>query len=156
MALTPYAHKALQQYCDRAGAQGPENRTILEAVKLTVTQRQALNEALTKRWGRTYLSPMILDIKPRHGYESRVLKDGFSAEKYVEWLVLGCSDVAVVDVGTDDRIRLAVKGITDETRVSYDIHVLISSDAHGKVHIFDVIPRGLPPRQKKTAPSAIP
>jgi hypothetical protein len=35
--------------------------------------------------------------------------------------------------------------------------VPITSDAFGYVHVFDVIPKGLPPRRhKKTAPSAFP
>lgn len=157
MAVIPDAHRALTIYNQRAHANGPENLTIWDAVILTHVQQDGLTKALTEFWRRKYICPRILDIKPKHGYESRVIKDGYSGDQYVEWLVAGCSDVAVVD--TNDhrgRARLAIYGVEDHHSVTYDILIPIASDAHGRVHVFDVIPRGLNPRQKKTAPSAIP
>ena len=69
----------------------------------------------------------------------------------------GCSDVAEVETDATGRPRLVIKRVMDEARnVQFDIHVPIGSDTRGFVHVFDVIPRGLAPRQKKTAPSAIP
>ena len=157
LALLTSAHKALCKYVQRASKSGPDNSSIVGAVNLTLKQRDALSAALTKYWKRPYLCPKTLDIKPRHGFESRVLKDGFSAETYVDWLALGCSDSAVVDTNEQlGRARLATYGVSDTLGERYDILVLISSDAHGRVHIFDVIPRGLEPRRKKTAPSANP
>lgn len=99
---------------------------------------------------------MLLDIKPQHGYRSRVLKDGFAGSQYVEWLVAGCSDVAEVSTDSVGRPNLIVRPVEDGRQVAYDILVPIRSNQDGRVHIDDVIPKGLPARQKKAAPSAGP
>lgn len=156
LAIIVAAHKALNAYLEQSQKEGkPLNVTVFGAVCLTLEQQTAVSAALTAYWCRDYRCPKILDIKPRHGYESRVLKDGFSGEQYVEWLVAGCSDVAVVSCDGQGRPRLVVRCVQDQHPAVYDIVVPINSDAHGKVHISGMIPSGLEPRQKKTAPSAV-
>lgn len=156
MAMTPDAHKALTRYCDWAAQTGPPNDTIFATVRLTLEQQQALARALTAHWGRQYACPREIDLKPRHGYESRCMKDGFSKERYIEWLVAGCSDTALIDTDHVGRPRLVIRHVQDESSCTYDFVVPINSDTHGRVHIGGVIPSGRPARQKKTAPSAIP
>lgn len=157
MALTVAAHKALTMYVERADIDGPAKQTIVRAVALTLAQKQAAELILREYWGQpSYACPSILDLKPQHGYRSRVQKDNYPSPRYVEWLVAGCADVAAVRADPSGRPQLLVAGVEDETGHTYDLLVPIRSDVHGYVHIDDVIPKGLPPRQKKTAPSAFP
>ena len=156
MAFTPDAHKSLQSYVAQVLASGVAHQaTIRNAILLTGVQHQTLTNRLREFWGnQSYQCPFILDVKPRHGYLSRVLKDGFTPEQFAEWLVAGCSDVAEVVVDRVGRPGLIVRSVTDERAISYDILVPVRSNISGYVHVDDVIPRGL--QGKKTAPSAIP
>ncbi|MBO9748934.1 MULTISPECIES: hypothetical protein [Xanthomonas] len=147
MAFRPDAHKELIRYISSAGGQ-PPRQTIRKAIILTSQQQSDLTTALRQLWGsQTYVCALQLDLKPQHGYNSRVLKDGFSGAKYVEWLVAGCSDTAVVGVEKNGRPHLLVPGVIDGLN-TFDIVVPIRSDALGYVHIDDVIPKGLPSRNK--------
>ena len=143
MALIPAAHKALVNYVGQASLGTPTNIVIVGAVVLTLIQQREISDALTQFWGRQYLVPKILDLYPRHGYESRVLKDGFSGTQFVEWIVAGCSDAAIVNCDGRGRPRLVVPNVSDHFNTTYDIVVPVGSDTHGKVQIFDVIPKGL-------------
>lgn len=159
MALTTDAHRALLLYVSQAREQDePHKATIHKAVILTAGQRDKIAAILSAFWGTEYRCPPELDLKPQHGYRSRVIKDGFSAERYVEWLVLGCSDVA--QVAQDDRGRphLAIACVKEKDTPggSYTLQVPIRSTAGGYTHVDDVIPKGLKPKQKKAAPSALP
>lgn len=150
MAFRPDAHKQLIRYVEAVSGE-PNKETIRGAVLLTEDQRASLEFILRKLWGRTdYRCPLNLDVKPQHGYRSRVLKDGFTAEKYAEWLVAGCSDTATVGTDANGRPHLLVAGTVDGNHV-YDIVVPIRSDASGYVHVDDVIPKGLPPKSKARA-----
>lgn len=142
----------------RASKQGalPEQLRIREAIVLTNNQIVRVSEILTALWRREYLCPAILDLRPTHGFESRILKDGYSLARYVEWLVLGCSDAAEVAAEQSGRPHLLVRDVCDEGSQKYDIVVPLRSDYRGVVHVDGVIPRGLSPRRKKTAPSAVP
>jgi hypothetical protein len=133
------------------------NATAKAAILLTARQHAGVSEHLAAYWGRPYVCPPVLDLKPLHGYRSRVEKDGFRPEEFVEWLVAGCSDVADVAVQPNGRPYLIVRDISDGWPTTFDLVVPITSDHFGYVHVFDVIPKGLPARRhKKTAPSAIP
>ncbi len=158
MAITPEGHRALEAYIANAQRFGrPDRINIGQAVTLTDSQVEALTRILTEYWGRPYECPKVLDIKPHHGYLSRVNKDNYPPDQYVLWLVAGCSDVATVEVEeANGRPRLVISNVCDHHSKSYSLIVPVRSDTHGHVHIDDVIPKGLPPRQKKTAPSAIP
>ena len=151
------------RYVEHAALSGvPQNATAKQAVALTCLQQAQLTRHLTAYWGRPYECPRVLDLKPRHGYASRVLKDGFDPTDFVEWLVAGCSDVAEVAVQPNGRPFLIVPAMEGRWPCRFDLVVPITSDAFGYVHVFDVIPKGLPARRrvkrghKKTAPSAIP
>lgn len=68
----------------------------------------------------------------------------------MEWLVLGCSDVAEVDVDHLGRPHLVVRGVTEaDSQAAYDVVVPIRSNADGFIHIDDVIPRGLAGKKKQ-------
>lgn len=145
MAITPGAHKKLEAYAQNCLAAGKALRQVVDrAVVLTATQQQELTLILSAFWRRDYPCPPILDILPQHGYQSRVIKDGFSADDYVLWLVAGCSDVAMASTGPGGRPRLEVQVTNDDKGRSYTLLTIISCDAHGRVHINDVIPKGLP------------
>jgi hypothetical protein len=157
LALTSGAVEALKIYIAQAGAAGaPHKLTIRQAVILTEAQRAEISALLAGVWKREMVCPLMLDLKPQHGYQSRVLKDGFTAEQYAEWLTIGCADVAEVSTDANGRPNLIVRAVVDHHSISYDVLVPIRSDAFGNVHVDDVIPRGLRPKQKKTVPSAFP
>lgn len=152
MAITPGGLRKLEEYieaCKQAGGAVPRN--IARAVALTEEQRAALTAILTAYWRKSYACPALLDIKPQHGYQSRVGKDGYDPADYLLWLVTGCSDVAAATTDPTGRPRLEIKALNDDKGRTYDLVVIVSCDARGNVHINDVIPKGLPP-QKKTAP----
>ena len=159
MPLTSSGKKALKHYCTTATNSGgnPPKFNIAEAVKLTPAQREAVSAALTRAWGRAYICPFGLDIKPRHAYESRIIKDQYPISDLILWFELGCSEGATVhSEPAGGRTCLVYEGWTQYDQ-RFDIRVLISADTHGNVHIFDVIPKGLEPiKQKKAAPSADP
>ncbi|NUS60929.1 MAG: hypothetical protein HOQ01_08275 [Lysobacter sp.] len=163
MAITEDAQRWLMRYVEHAAVSGvAHNATAKQAVALTCLQQAHLTRHLTAYWGKPYECPRVLDLKPRHGYASRVLKDGFAPVDFVEWLVAGCSDVAEVRVQGNGRPYLIVPAMDGRWSCNFDLIVPITSDAFGYVHVFDVIPKGLPAqkqekrRHKKTAPSAIP
>lgn len=158
MAITASAQKALERYSTDAKALGRAIKyTIASAVNLTEAQRRDLTDILTHFWGKPYECPAVLDIKPQHGFQSRVEKDGYAVEDFVLWFVAGCSDVAVAGTDGTGRPRLVVDNLTDDKGRTYSLVVIISCDAHGHVHINDVIPKGLPPRhKKKQTPRRIP
>ena len=158
MVMTPDAHRWLLHYVEQARASGlPHRATAKAAVALTVRQHAQLEARLKAYWGAHYACPAVLDLKPEHGYRSRVDKDGFTPDDYVEWLVAGCSDVADVATQPNGRPYLFVCDVHDGWDRPFDLIVPITSDHFGYVHVFDVIPKGLPARRhKKTAPSALP
>ena len=79
--MTPSAVKALQNYIARADAAGEARKvTIFKAVVLTKAQRTEVELLLTGFWKKPMGCPLLLDIKPQHGYRSRVLKDGFTGQ----------------------------------------------------------------------------
>jgi hypothetical protein len=145
MSITKQAITALGKYLDRADKGHIGKDTIYQAVVLTASQQNQITAYLRKLWNNsTYNCPPVLDIKPKHGYESRVLKDGFASPIYLEWLILGCSDAAIVD--TDDRERPRLKSglMLDFVGENYHLLVPVRSDVRGVVYVDDVIPKGLP------------
>ncbi|HEY4292483.1 hypothetical protein [Luteibacter sp.] len=149
MALTPSAAKALASYCVQASEAGdPPRATIKGAVVLTIEQQEGITYYLSAFWAGDVKCPIVLDLKPQHGYRSRVLKDGFTGDQYAEWLAVGCSDVAEVSADRNGRPNLIVRAVDDGRRVTYDVMVPIRSTQDGYVHIDDVIPLGLPGKTK--------
>jgi len=146
MALLPGSQRALLDYLASAKASGDaKKQTIARAVKLTAIQQSRLQAALQALWRRAdYICPQYIDLRPLHGYASRVLKDNFPPEQYGDWLVLACSDLAVVGTDTRGRPRLCFGPNIDFPDHSYTLVAPVTSDAFGYVHINDVIPSGLP------------
>lgn len=151
MAFTTVGLRVLGEYVARAQEKGViEKITINNAVALTALQQAQLQQLFINLWNRPgYICPSKLTLKPRHGYESRVIKDGFSGEQYIEWLVAGCSDNAVVASYNGSRIHLGFGPMGDYPNVTYRLEVPVRSDFHGSVYIDDVIPYGLQKGAKK-------
>jgi hypothetical protein len=144
MAITIPAQRVLGEYVARAQSTGVAEKLVINnAVNLTPQQQLDIQKFLTAVWDRPYICPPVLPIMPKHGYESRVLKDGFSGQEYVDWLVAGCSDAAVVDLYAGSRIFLRFGPMLDYPNVTYHLEVPIHADASGKVHIMSVVPKGL-------------
>lgn len=146
VALTSDGHKALLQYVAQAFQSGnPHKATIREAVLLTQAQRTEIAQVLRAFWrSPEYRCPLSLDLKPRHGYESRVIKDRFPASVYAEWIRLGCSDTAAVAMDGRGRPYLRVANVRLEgVARAFELQVPIRSTADGNVHIDGVIPKGL-------------
>lgn len=152
MALTKGGSKALSQYFERTQASDKvEKFTIKAAVELTPKQQTDIQAILGVLWALASCAcPLVLDLKPHHGYASRVIKDCFSAAQYGRWLELGCSDSATVGQDANGRPRLVYAAMIDYPGYRYNIMVPIRSDARGAVHIDDVIPAGLPAGALKT------
>jgi hypothetical protein len=146
MAITTAARRVLHEYVTRIQTCGKlEKLTIVDAVRLTPPQHADLQNLLVKMWNRpNYICPKNLALKPKHGYSSRVLRDGFSARQYLEWLEYGCSDAAIVGSEPDGtRMHLAIGPMDDFPNITYRLIVPVHSDSNGSVHIDDVIPKGL-------------
>jgi hypothetical protein len=147
MAITTAGRRVLREYITRVESTGKvEKLTIANAVRLTPKQQTDLQNLLVNMWDRpSYICPQNLAIKPKHGYESRVLRDKFSGEQYAEWLEQGCSDAALVEADEyGKRIHLAFGPMGDYPNITYKLVVPVHSDSNGSVHIDDVIPKGLP------------
>jgi hypothetical protein len=147
MAITTVGRRVLREYIARVDSTAKlEKLTIANAVTLTLKQQDDLQNLLMSMWNRPdYICPPNLTLKPKHGYESRVLRDKFSGEQYAQWLEQGCSNTAVV--GADaygQRIHLAFGPMGDYPNITYNLIVPVHSDSNGSVHIDDVIPKGLP------------
>jgi len=150
VALTPSAHAALLWYVEQAQRTGPFKHSIQKAIVLTEVQRQEASAILTAFWGRQFECPLLLDLRPMHGYESRILKDGFWPERYVEWLVIGCADVAEIGADYRGRPNLRVRGVEEPTTSAiFDVLVPLRSTSEGVVLVDDVIPQGLDAPKKK-------
>jgi hypothetical protein len=150
LGITPQGARALRDYIEQARVQGPSKRKLYAAVALTGAQRAATVEALRRLWRNpNFVCPAQLALKPLHGYESRVLKDGFTSAQYCAWLMIGCADAAVVKCDRSGRPFLFTTGMVDVTERVYDLIVPIRSDSKGNVSIDDVIPKGLAPRTRK-------
>jgi hypothetical protein len=144
MALTSQALTALKKYIARADTGSIGKDTIYKAVVLTTKQRIEVTQHLQALWNNPdYQCPDVIDLKPRHGYESRVIKDGFPSEQYIQWLLDGCSDQSGVAIDDRERPRLETGLFLDYVGAGYHIHVPIRSDARGVVYVDDVIPKGL-------------
>jgi hypothetical protein len=157
LALTYSSLKALQHYIGKCKISGVHKITISNAVILTSEQCRNITFLLAKYWTNDdYICPTVLDIKPHHGYCSRVEKDGFTPEQYLEWLVAGCSDVATVSSDTIGRPFLLLNVAGDDVlKMPFQIQVPIRSDMKGYVHIDGVIPHGIAPK-KKQPPRRVP
>ena len=152
MALTTVGKRVLGEYVARVQASGKlEKLTINGAVKLTPVQQADLQRLLIGLWKRPdYICPPVLPLKPDHGYNSRVMKDGFTGQQYMDWLEAGCSDAAVAGADADGyRIHLGFGPMGDYPNITYRLVVPIHSDSHGRVHVDDVIPKGLPAGTQK-------
>jgi len=135
---------------DASKAGGPSKQPLYDAIRLTETQRVAAETFLRAYWGTNdYQCPELLTIRLWHGFNSRVLKDGFSPWHLESWLIRGCDDAAMVDTDARGRPRLVLPGQRDFAPHVYDIVVPIRSDAHGDVSIDDVIPKGLPALRRR-------
>jgi hypothetical protein len=146
MAITTKGRRLLYEYAARVQASGKSERITLDkAVRLTPQQQSDLQNLLVKMWDRpSYICPGELAIKPNHGYNSRVVGDGFSVQQYVAWLEAGCSDAALVRADSHGtRIHLAFGPMGDYPNITYSLVVPVRSDWNGSVHIDDVIPKGL-------------
>jgi hypothetical protein len=152
MAFTTVAIRVLGEYVARVQASGKvEKLTINNAVRLTAAQQADLQALLIGLWKRPdYVCPPVLALKPSHGYNSRVIKDKFPPQQYIDWLIDGCSDAAVAATDPDgSRIHLGFGPMGDYPNVTYNLVVPIRSDSHGSVHVDDVIPKGLSAGAKK-------
>jgi hypothetical protein len=152
MALTTVGRRLLLEYVGRVNLTSKlEKLTIAGAVKLTPKQQADIQNLLIVFWDRPdYVCPPSLAIKPDHGYSSRVFKDGFLSSQYAEWLDAGCSDAAVVQAENNGaRLHLFFGPVLDYPNITYNLVVPIHSDSHGRVHIDDVIPKGLRAGAKK-------
>ncbi len=154
MPLTLQAQHALRNYASRADAGTVQKLTIYKALKLTQKQRVEIEQHLIQLWSNpSYTCPQVLDLKPMHGYQSRVLKDRFQSADYVSWLIEGCSELAYVHIDERERPRLQSGLRLDFEGIGYSLHVPIRSDAKGAVYVDDVIPKGLQPgTQKRNSP----
>ncbi|WP_332852155.1 hypothetical protein [Duganella sp. S19_KUP01_CR8] len=152
MAMTAAAERVLREYVRRAQTEGElEKLTITNAVRLTPQQQETLKFLLAALWDKQdYQCPAVLPLKPNHGYQSRVLKDGYTGQQFIDWLVIGCSDAATASAATDGtRVHLGSGPMQDATSRTYNLIVPIRSDIHGSVYIDDVIPKGLPAIRRK-------
>jgi hypothetical protein len=160
VAITRDATHWLRMYVEQALRSGVAHRaTAKEAVALTRQQHADLEASLRVFWARPYPCPRVLDLKPQHGYRSRVEKDGFHADEFVRWLVAGCSDVAEVATQSNGRPYLVLRSVQEAGKGDFDLIGPITSDQLGYVHVFDVIPKGLPARRspnKKQPPRRSP
>lgn len=152
MAILPGGQRALREYLARTKASGGEAKkeVIRRAVQLTPVQQAGLQAILQAVWRNDdYICPPILDIRPKHGWDSRVVKDGFAPEQYGEWLELACTDLALVGTDANGRPRLYFGPNIDFPNYSYTLITPVTSDALGTVYIGDVYPSGLPAGAKK-------
>lgn len=153
MSFLPGGLRALKEYLARMEASGGDAKkeTIRKAVQLTEVQHIGLQTILQLMWKNPdYICPTVLDVRPKHGWDSRVMKDGFTPEQYGKWLELGCTDLALVGTDSNGRPRLFFGPNTDFPSYKYTLIVPVTSDALGTVYIGDVYPSGLPAGATKT------
>ncbi len=141
--LNPSAIHRLQEILGQYDRKGPTSRTIREAIDLTPQQRTQIESHLSEQFGRHMPVPSSIDLKPRHGYESRVLKDGFSSDDLLRWFVAGADDSAKVVTGARGRIGLLGRDPGTATSRPADVRLTVRGDAFGNVYADDVIPEGV-------------
>jgi len=147
LSFTRQGLQALSDWISDAAKHGPSKQQIYAAVRLSAAQRASAEQLLRAYWRREdYGCPATLDIKPLHGYLSRVVKDGFSPWRFEQWLIRGCEDDAIAAADDRRRPRLVVPNRADFAPRRYDLIVPLRSDSNGTVFIDDVIPIGLPGR----------
>lgn len=146
--LTGAGKQALIDILKKYEQLGASSKTIKNAVDLTSSQQNALASALSQQWGRQYTVPSSIDLKPKHGYESRIGKDGFSSTDYLNWLEKGLADEATVTIDKNGRAALQNTFVDPVRNNSYAVKVPIRGDALGAVYGDDVIPIGLFPPKK--------
>lgn len=152
MSFLPGGQRAFRAYLIRTKAGGGEAKkeVLRSAVQLTPSQQSGVQTILRRLWrDPDYSCPIVLDVRPKHGWDSRVVKDRFAPEQYGDWLELACSNSALVGEDDKGRPRLYLGPYTDFPKYSYTLIVPITSDALGNVYIGDVYPSGLPAGAKK-------
>lgn len=148
-ALNDSGKNALSVLLRQYEESGAKPASISNAIDLTEPQRKALAEALAAQWGREFPVPSSIGLKPKHGYESRVLKDGYSADDYRRWLISAAEDGATLGVDYMGRPGLLNEFVDPVRNNSYQVKMPIRSDSAGQVYADDVIPMGLKPPKKK-------
>jgi len=67
-------------------------------LKLSTQQKSDLKQKLDQMWdgGWQHPVPELIPGKLWHGYEGRVLKDGFSLDQFIDWIRVAGGDPAIV------------------------------------------------------------
>ena len=143
-AITPAARLSLEQLIERFNGGSRRSETIRDAINLTPEQRSELSAVLAQRWGRPFDVPASIPLKPLHGFESRVEKQGFSPQELRDWYVSAAADDARVTTAHRSGQPALTNRYFDEARGrSYDVNLPIVSDALGNVYGDGVIPKGI-------------
>lgn len=124
---------------------------IVNAIKPTPEQR-SLMQSLLQRDYKGIEVPEQIPYKPRHAYESRVGKDGFSVDDLKRWSESAADDSAAV-IDANGRVAFRNQYFDPSRNTSYPVRMPIRGDALGNVWVDDVIPEGIfgpkSPRLKK-------
>lgn len=139
-ALNPAARDRLHAILQEYERTGPTARSISNAIDLTPQQREGIAKILSEQFGRPIPVPPSIALKPRHGYESRVLKDGFTTEDLLRWFVAGSDDSAAAVADRRGRAGLLGRDAGTSTKIPANVRLTVRGDALGNVYADDVIP----------------
>jgi len=117
------------------------NPKIFDAIKPTAEQR-SLMQSLLQRDYKGIEVPEQIPYKPRHAYDSRVGKDGFSVDDLKRWSISAADDSASV-VDHNGRIAFRNHYFDQSRNTDYPVRMPIRGDARGNVWVDDVIPEGI-------------
>lgn len=152
-ALRPDVIPILRSMLQRFAEGETKPRTIRDAIELTPAQRAGVAQGLQAQWGKPVEVPASLDLKPLHGFTSRVIQDDYSVDDLLRWYVSGADDAAIPRFGANAIGRQQtglVNRYSDPARgKEYEVTLPVHSDAFGRVWTDSVIPDIPPNRPKK-------
>ena len=124
-----------------------KNPKITGFLKLTFQQRNELKKHLDYLWngGWSHQVPELIPGKLRHGYESRVQKDGFTIDQFIEWIRIAGSDTAqaTIKLTLPKMVGLRANYTNKITGKNYPVTLTIKTDVFGSIHVDSVIPEGV-------------
>jgi hypothetical protein len=122
------------------------NPKITDFLILTGKQQSDLKRHLDQNWDPKYRHevPRFIPAKLKHGYDSRVVRNKFSTDQFIDWIKAAGSDKAIIG-STEKPKKVGLKSdyTNPKTGKTYPVILTIDASSAGNFLVTSVIPVGV-------------